>query len=129
MSRNYHSGSRRNGDRRNRSNTPNNYGYRSAYDPHSSVGNNNRSYYGPQLSVGTQGFSNYSQNERNQWPQNSFQTPVSGVSPFLIRQLQSNNPTNPFTINQNQQIQQSGSNLAAQEPQNNYRINSTGMAK
>ena len=89
MSRNYYSGSRRNGDRRNRSYSPDNYGYRSAYDPHSSVGNNNRSYYGPQPSVGMQGFSNYSQ---NQWPQNSFQTPVSGVSPFPQQQLQSGNP-------------------------------------
>ena len=71
---------------------------------------------------------NSQQDNRNK-QEEIFQTPVAGVSPFLIRQLQSNNPTNPFTINQTQQIQQSGSNFAAQEPQNNYRINSTGMAQ
>ena len=98
-------------------------------NPQNFRSNEGANHYGPQNSRNDDHQHFNSQQENRNKPEEIFQTPVAGVSPFLIRQLQSNNPTNPFTINSNQQIQQSGSNLASQETQNSNRINSTGMAQ
>ena len=97
-------------------------------NPQNFRSNEGANHYGPQNSRNDDHHQFNSQQDNRNKQEEIFQTPVAGVSPFLIRQLQSNNPTNPFTINSNQQIQHSGSTLASQETQNINRINSTGMA-
>ena len=115
MPRNFYLNSRRYRSSRSRSNSPDNFGHRHQYDPHYPPYQNNHSYYGPQSSSGTNGSYQYSQVHQNQ---NNFQTPVTGVSPFLYGQLQNNNQ-NTSNISTPYTNPISGPTPASTMPQNN----------